>query len=105
VAGESKAKVIPLHSNSGRSAASRRAAAQRVDRSRRHPSLIGDADGRATAEELAAVVRDIDAHRAGGAITAEETPTELATKIGAVADFIRKRMTGDYTVDEFAFLC
>ena len=103
MAGDSKAKVIPLHSNSGRSAASRRAAAQRVDRSRRHPSLIGDADGRATAEELAAVVRDIDAHRAGGTPTAEEAPTELASRIAGVAEFIRKRMTGDYTVDEFGF--
>ncbi|MHA0285434.1 lysophospholipid acyltransferase family protein [Mycobacterium sp. C3-094] len=105
MAGESKAKVIPLHSNSGRSAAARRAAAQRGDRSRRHPSLYGDGDGRATAEELSAVVRDIDAHRDAGGFGAgpDTEPSELANRIAAVADFIRKRMVGDYTVDEFGF--
>ncbi|TRW82893.1 acyltransferase family protein [Mycolicibacterium sp. 018/SC-01/001] len=106
MAGESKAKVIPLHSNSGRSAAGRRAAAQRGERSRRHPSLYGDADGRATAEELSAVVRDIDAHRGDGAgfgAGPDAEPSELANRIASVADFIRKRMVGDYTVDEFGF--
>ncbi|KMO76054.1 acyltransferase family protein [Mycolicibacterium obuense] len=106
MAGESKAKVIPLHSNSGRSAAARRAAAQRGDRSRRHPSLYGDGDGRATAEELSAVVRDIDAHRGdgfGSGAGPDAEPSELANRISAVADFLRKRMVGDYTVDEFGF--
>lgn len=106
VASDSKAKVIPLHSNSGRSAAARRAASQRGDRSRRHPSLYGDGDGRATAEELSAVVRDIDAHRADGlglGAGADAEPSELANRISAVADFLRKRMVGDYAVDEFGF--
>ena len=31
------------------------------------------------------------------------TPSELARRIAAVAEFIRKRLTGDYTVDEFGF--
>ena len=34
---------------------------------------------------------------------ADETPNELARRIAAVAEFIRKRMMGDYTVDEFGF--
>src|SRR5882762_449778 len=106
VAGESKAKVIPLHSNSGgRTAAARRAAAQRAESSRRHPSVLSDSGGRASAEQIAAVVREID-HRRGavaGMPTAENTPSELSKRIGSVAEFVRKRMMGDYTVDEFGF--
>ncbi|MEN3318280.1 MAG: hypothetical protein V7643_1681 [Mycobacterium sp.] len=105
VAGESKAKVIPLHSNSGRSSVQRRAAAARAESSRRHPSLLSDPGGRASAEHIAAVVREIDQRRgaATGTPTAEETPSELAKRIAAGAEFIRKRMMGDYTVDEFGF--
>lgn len=101
--GEPKAKVIPLHGNSGR-AASRRAA-QRTDSARRHPSLLADPDGRASAEQIAAVVREMDQHRGGatGYAPVEETPTELAKRIAAVAEFVRKRMSGDYVVDEFGF--
>ena len=103
VAGESKAKVIPLHSNSSRAAASRRAAA-RVDGARRHPSLLSDSGGRASAEQIAAVVREIDERRgAAGIRPADDTPNELATRIASAAEFVRKRMTGDYTVDEFGF--
>ncbi|MBX7435025.1 acyltransferase family protein [Mycobacterium sp. Y57] len=105
MAGEPRAKVIPLHSNSGRSAAQRRAAAQRVDASRRHPSLLTDSGGQATAEEIAAVVREIDQKRGSvlGAPEADATPNELAKRITAIADFVGKRMTGDYVVDEFGF--
>ena len=39
MAGDSKAKVIPLHGNSGRAAAQRRAG-QRTQGSRQHPSLL-----------------------------------------------------------------
>jgi 1-acyl-sn-glycerol-3-phosphate acyltransferase len=103
VAGDSKAKVIPLHSNSGRAAAQRRAAA-RVEGARRHPSLLSDPGGRASAEQIAAVVREIDQRRgAAGVPTADDTPNELATRVASVAEFVRKRMTGDYTVDEFGF--
>ncbi len=105
VAGEPKAKVIPLHSNSGRSSAARRASAARAESSRRHPSLLTDSGGRASAEQIAAVVHEIDQHRggAGGASTVDETPSELAKRIASVAEFVRKRMMGDYTVDEFGF--
>ena len=105
MAGESKAKVIPLHSNSSRSSAQRRGSAASAEGSRRHPSLLTDSGGRASAEQIAAVVREIDQRRgaASGTSTVEETPSELAKRIASVAEFIRRRMMGDYTVDEFGF--
>jgi 1-acyl-sn-glycerol-3-phosphate acyltransferase len=103
VAGESKAKVIPLHSNTGRQA--QRRAAARADSASRHPSLLTDSGGRASAEQIAAVVREIDQHRsaAAGPQPPEDTPNELAKRIAAVAEFVRRRMMGDYAVDEFGF--
>jgi 1-acyl-sn-glycerol-3-phosphate acyltransferase len=105
VAGESKAKVIPLHSNSGRSSAQRRASAARAESSRRHPSLLTDSGGRASAEQIAAVVREIDQRRGAvaGTPSVEETPSEFAKRVATIAEFVRKRMLGDYTVDEFGF--
>jgi 1-acyl-sn-glycerol-3-phosphate acyltransferase len=104
VAGESKAKVIPLHGNSGRAAAARRAG-QRAEAARRHPSLLSDPDSRASADQIAAVVREIDQHRQAASLTAPEeaTPSDLALGIAAVAEFVRKRLTGEYSVDEFGF--
>ncbi|KUI06957.1 hypothetical protein AU191_22325 [Mycolicibacterium acapulense] len=104
MAGESKATVIPLHGNSGRAAAQRRNAA-RAQGSRRHPSQLSDPVAGASAEEIAAVVREIDEHRGGvaGAPPVDQTPTELAKQITSVGEFVRKRMTGEYTVDEFGF--
>jgi 1-acyl-sn-glycerol-3-phosphate acyltransferase len=104
VAGESKAKVIPLHGNSSRAAAARRAGL-RADAARRHPSLLSDPDSRASAEQLAAVVREIDEHRSAAAAASSppEPPNELAQKISAVADFARRRLAGDYAVDDFGF--
>ncbi|WP_370330715.1 lysophospholipid acyltransferase family protein, partial [Mycolicibacterium hippocampi] len=108
MAGEPKAKVIPLHSSSGRGAAARRAAAERVDSSRRHPSLMSEPGNRASAEQMAAVVREIDQRRgaaagSSGSSMDDGTPNELAKRIAAVGDFVRRRMTGDYDVDEFGF--
>jgi 1-acyl-sn-glycerol-3-phosphate acyltransferase len=102
VAGEPKAKVIPLHGNPGRAATQRRA--ERADAARRHPSLMSN-PGRASAEDVAAVVREIDAHRAAadGAPEKPGEPNEFARRIGAVAEFIRRRFAGDYSVDEFGF--
>lgn len=104
MAGDSKAKVIPLHSNSGRSSAQRRAAA-RADATRRHPSLQENPGTRASAEQIAAVVHEIDHRRssAADAPTVDDTPNELSQRIAAIAEFVRKRMSGDYTVDEFGF--
>src|SRR5882757_7025299 len=102
--GDSKAKVIPLHGNSGRAAAQRRAG-QRTQTSRQHPSLLSEPDTRASADEIAAVVREIDQHRRGAASRSggEQPNNELAKKVNAVADFLRHRLTGDYSVDEFGF--
>ncbi|VEG51589.1 phospholipid/glycerol acyltransferase [Mycolicibacterium aurum] len=105
MAGEPRAKVIQLHANSGRGASQRRAASQRADAASRHPSLLTDPGSHASAEQIAAVVREIDQRR--GAVAGpgadDATPNELAQRIAAVAEFVRKRMTGDYSVDEFGF--
>lgn len=50
---------------------------------------------------MAAVVREIDQSRRHPA--EEDTPNEWAQAITALADFVIKRMTGDYSVDEFGF--
>jgi 1-acyl-sn-glycerol-3-phosphate acyltransferase len=102
VAGEPKAKVIPLRANSGRAADQRRAV-QRTNAARRHPSLLTESDGRAAADQLAAVVAEIDQHRGGGAGGGAEAPNELAARIAVAAEFVRRRLTGDYRVDEFGF--
>ncbi|MGH3633743.1 lysophospholipid acyltransferase family protein [Mycobacterium sp.] len=104
MAGENRAKVIPLHTNPGRAAAQRRAG-QRSQASRQHPSLLSDSGARASAEQIAAVVREIDQRRrgAGGKSAAEAPGNELAQWVAAVAEFLRQRLTGDYNVDEFGF--
>lgn len=101
MAGESKAKVIPLHGSSTRTTAARRAG-QRADAARRHPSRHSDSERGAAAEQIAAEVHEIDQHR-GGRLAADVAANELAQRIGAVAEFLRKRLTGDYVVDEFGF--
>lgn len=105
MAGDTRANVIPLHTNRGRIAA-RRGAERRPGSAREHPSLLSDPDGRASAEQIAAVVREIDEHRrgAGGAEGTTEVPlNDLAQRVAAVAAFLRQRLLGDYTVDEFGF--
>jgi 1-acyl-sn-glycerol-3-phosphate acyltransferase len=101
VAGDTKAKVIPLHTNPGRAAAQRRAG-DRAEASRRHPSVLSDPRGRASAEQIAAVVHEIDEHRRG--TSAVEPPlNDLAHRVARVTEFVRQRLTGDYSVDEFGF--
>ncbi|WP_234808277.1 lysophospholipid acyltransferase family protein [Mycolicibacter kumamotonensis] len=88
MAGDSKAKVIPLHKNSGAA--------------RRHPSTLA---GPST-EQIVAVVREIDQRRAAAGspgAAAEPTPSEFARRVAAVVAFLRERVTGDYQVDEFGF--
>ncbi|MDH6198762.1 1-acyl-sn-glycerol-3-phosphate acyltransferase [Mycobacterium frederiksbergense] len=104
MAGEPKAKVIPLHGNSNRGSAARRAAA-RSESARRHPSVLTDPGSRASAEQIAAVVREIDQHRHAAPTQppVEEGPNELAKRISAISEFLRTRMAGDYDVDEFGF--
>lgn len=56
------------------------------------------------AEQLSAVVHEMDQHRfGGGPLTEDDSPNELAQRIGAVSEFLRKRLAGDYVVDEFGF--
>lgn len=52
------------------------------------------------------MVREIDDRRGvvgEGTPRAEDIPTELARRIASVAEFVRRRMMGDYGVDEFGF--
>ena len=92
--GDSSAKVIPLHKHSGTT--------------RRNPSTLSGPAKRASAkqaEQIAAVVREIDERRtgAGSSEGAEPTPGEFARRVAGVAAFLRERITGDYQVDEFGF--
>lgn len=91
MAKDAGAKVIPLHKHSGST--------------RRHPSTLPRPSDRASLEQIAAVVREIDARRAasGGGGAAEPTPGEFAHRVAAIAAFLRERITGDYQVDEFGF--
>jgi 1-acyl-sn-glycerol-3-phosphate acyltransferase len=64
--------------------------------------LLSDPRGRASAEQIAAVVREIDERRR--ATSAAEAPlNDLAQRVAGVAEFLRQRLTGDYSVDEFGF--
>lgn len=51
------------------------------------------------------MVREIDQARsaASGQPGADDGPSELAKGIAAVSEFVRTRMTGEYSVDEFGF--
>ncbi|MGV0836640.1 lysophospholipid acyltransferase family protein [Mycolicibacterium thermoresistibile] len=102
VASDPRAKVIPLHSNSGR--AGQRRAAQRAAGARRHPSMQSPSAVEAP-DGIGAVIREFESPHgpSGPSAPAEQTPNELARRIGALAEFVRKRMVGDYAVDEFGF--
>jgi 1-acyl-sn-glycerol-3-phosphate acyltransferase len=101
--GDSKAKVIPLHANSGRAGAQRRSV-QRTTASRRHPSLLTGSEAHGAAQRLADVVCDIeDRRRVGGTPETPAPVNELAQRVGTVARFLRERLTGDYQVDDFGF--
>ncbi|MGV0991490.1 MAG: lysophospholipid acyltransferase family protein [Mycobacterium sp.] len=96
MAGDSKAKVIPLHGDSR--AKSR--AAQRNAAPRRHPSAANSDSAAGSAEQIEAVIREFEQRHAD---TTEPVPSELVGRIAGAADFLRKRLAGDYTVDEFGF--
>src|ERR1700739_3382371 len=59
----------------------------------------------ARGDDSGALIREFDAHRrgAGAATEARAGPNGLAQRVAAVAAFLRCRMTGDYTNDEFGF--
>ena len=99
---KSAATIIPLDRYRVRNSAEQRAAAMA-----RHPSTrtrLGHGDG-VLAESIEAVVADVDVRREEAARPAEaaDRPTELVRWVGEVADFLHRRLTGDYTVDEFGF--
>jgi 1-acyl-sn-glycerol-3-phosphate acyltransferase len=106
MAGEPEAAVISLHAHRARTADERRAQ-QRADDARRHPALLKRPTlqhGRASGDEVAAIVHTIDP-RADDTETREarEVPDGPVQRVAAVAEFLRQRLTGDYTVDEFGF--
>lgn len=85
-----KAKVIPLHADSGRSGA-------RANAARKHPSAGPRQTPQAAEQAVDAVIREIGQHRG------ESASNDLIARIAGMAEFLRKRITGDYTVDEFGF--
>jgi len=83
-----KAKVIPLRGDSSRS---RTRAGTAGDGAAAAPRPQG------AEESLDAVIREI------GQRVGEPEHSDLITRIAGLADFLRKRLTGDYAVDEFGF--
>jgi 1-acyl-sn-glycerol-3-phosphate acyltransferase len=98
------AKVIPLQRYAVETAATRRAQ-QRAEGMRQHPSAQPRRQGAASGYDLDAVVRPIHAHWSAASSAGETAavPNALATRVAAVAEFLRRRVTGDYAVDEFGF--
>lgn len=92
--GESNAKVIPLHTRSRRGGTRVRSSGSRGPGSALPTPPTG------SDEEIRAVIREFEQRRAGAP---ESEPSNLAQRISGVADFLRKRLTGDYEVDEFGF--
>lgn len=82
-----KAKVIPLHGDSSR-------AESRSGAGRKASSAASAPGGE---DNLDAVIREI------GARGVEPDQGDLIARIAGLAEFLRKRLTGDYTVDEFGF--
>ncbi|WP_250149599.1 lysophospholipid acyltransferase family protein [Mycolicibacter acidiphilus] len=71
---------------------------------RGHSRPVAGRAPRASAEQIAAVVREIDELRAAaGGPAAEPSPNEFARRVAAAVTFLRERITGDYQVDEFGF--
>ena len=86
----------------------RGSAAQRnqAQANRRHRgSQLSDPDSRAAAEQTGAVVHAIEQHRGvpNSAGDKDSPPDELGRRVSEVTGFLRRRLTGDYTVDEFGF--
>ena len=101
MAGEPKAKVIPLRGDPRRA---RTRTTQRGGGPRPQPgpaqrgSRPGAADGGAATEAAEAVIHAFEQARAS-----DTGDSDLTRRIAGLADFLRKRLTGDYSVDEFGF--
>ncbi|MGV0624298.1 lysophospholipid acyltransferase family protein [Mycolicibacter minnesotensis] len=91
MADDSKAKVIPLRKHSSAV--------------RRHPSALAGPVGHPSAEQVSAVVRELDERRGvtGTFGAGAPTPSQFAGRVADVLAFLRERITGDYQVDEFGF--
>lgn len=67
--------------------------------------MLSEPTGRASAEQIAAVVREIDQRRRAASAKPEDdgSATDLVRWVSSVAEFVRQRILGDYNVDEFGF--
>ncbi|UGT91708.1 acyltransferase family protein [Mycobacterium ostraviense] len=99
-----RTNVIALQPNRQRLAARNHAGRQTNPQTALRPASA-PANAKTTERRAAAVIRDLDQRRAFGARVpaAQPPPNELAERVAAVAGFLRKRLTGDYRVDEFGF--
>ena len=86
-----KAKVIPLHGDSARPGTRSSTARKSASAGRPQTSPV------AAGEAVEAVIRELGQHRG------ESASNDLIARIAGMADFLRKRLTGDYAVDEFGF--
>ena len=101
---ESNATVISLQHYPARNAVHRHSR-QRLEDVRRPPSARRRQESGAWGDDSGAVIRELDAHRpgAGAASQVPAGPNGPAQRVAAAAAFLRRRMTGDYAIDEFGF--
>lgn len=99
-----RTNVIALQPNRQRLAARNHASRQTNRQTALRPASA-PSNSKTTDQRAAAVIRDLDQKRAFGAgVPAAQAPAnELAERVTAAAQFLRKRLTGDYRVDEFGF--
>ncbi|MGL4304533.1 MAG: lysophospholipid acyltransferase family protein [Mycobacteriaceae bacterium] len=103
----SGAKIIPLHANQNRMTASERQNSTTLTRDevlRRHPSRVSDEDTRSV-DHTAEAIRLLDRQLAEATERAQgqAEPNKLVDGIATAAEFFRRRITGDYQVDDFGF--
>jgi 1-acyl-sn-glycerol-3-phosphate acyltransferase len=98
----SEARVVSLQTYTRQRAAGR--AHRRAADLHQHPSTPPNLAGVMPSDDASAVIREIGV--AGGTARADQPhrrPGGLAGRVAAVAEFVRRRLTGDYNVDEFGF--
>jgi hypothetical protein len=97
----SGARVIPLHRNLPRSEAD--LARQRLQDMSRHPSSVSKLADHSPTDGFPTVVGHIGTGRQSGSDEKYTDLKGLVLGIAAVAAFVRRRVTADYTGDEFCF--
>jgi len=105
VSGESKAKVIPLRGDARRNRprTPQRPPAPRPQRRGPDPTSAEQnqvSDPAGTREAAEAVIHAFEQARSA---SSESGQSDVVQRIAGLADFLRKRLTGDYSVDEFGF--